>query len=1076
MRKRPFSGIPRTGRQTVEQDAIAENIEILTGQRGDGKNRALLYSDLVDFDKLKRQALIDNVTNPSTGILPEPPTSGVERPHAPVDLSGVGGFTFIALSWDRPTYRGHAYAEILRADEDNFSKAVKIATTSTDIFSDTVEMGSHYFYWVRFVNVADMVGPTQGVKGLEVETQNSAEQILGKIGGQIEESHLGDFLTGEIEFINTARTEIEQIKVDFADVESALNTATDDVEEAKTRVDQLLQSNNSLADDLINIALVNDENWRNNATKLLEVETSIGETRAKLDEEVYTKAEATEAIAAAATTIRAEVEAAGLPLDGSIEDTYYTKATANQAIALADQQLKATIEDPNGSSIGATLKNQYYTSVKTNEVIATASQILKSEIENPQGNSLGATLIQDYSTTTDMNQAISNATQTIKSQIEDPLGNSVGANLVNNYMTSAQTDEAISESVQGLIAELEDEDGNSLGSRLLQNYSTKVNTDEAIARSLNQLSSSFEPAFDAVIENALANDAQVDKQRVINATITNKQETLANEQEAVSESLSALESNFLDSESQIVEFRKTVAKDKLANAQQLTELNSNIEGVSANLATNYLTEAQTGQAIAAINNSLSASIEGVSANLEDNYYTTIKTDEALSAIQQELTSEIGDVSANLSNNYLTQAETDSALSALSQELSSDIEGVNSKLANDYYTSAETDRAISVANQVLESQIGDNSAALQTLSQTVANNDDEVWALWGVKTNVNGLTSSVGLINDGSDPIFAVKGAKFSVINDNDSLTPVFGVDNGKAVMNTALIDQAFIKSLVTDDVLANRLMVGSQLTTPSINYNPSTGARSQNFSISPNGTMHCKYAELRGVTIRDKNGNVVMSSGGSISHGRVSGLGDLATRDSVNSGDVSGLKNAVTTFIDSAHINSIFGGSAVFSGRVYAERIEGDVYDAVVKYNSREYLTKQTSSSTITRRHTLLTVNTDSNPKSRKLYVNPFGYNVRMSLGDARNYIGTGKVVASVRLNGSEVAAARIPLTRSGGDGGFHDDNLVSDPFVIDIPRGRNNKVEVIFTLTLNRHARWISLLQTTNCVTSIFYNGGSLS
>ena len=50
--KRVFSGVPRDSRLDATTQALTENIDILTGVKGD-KNRALLYSDLVNFDAIK---------------------------------------------------------------------------------------------------------------------------------------------------------------------------------------------------------------------------------------------------------------------------------------------------------------------------------------------------------------------------------------------------------------------------------------------------------------------------------------------------------------------------------------------------------------------------------------------------------------------------------------------------------------------------------------------------------------------------------------------------------------------------------------------------------------------------------------------------------------------------------------------------------------------------------------------------------------------------------------------------------------------------------------------------------------
>ena len=135
-----------------------------------------------------------------------------------------------------------------------------------------------------------------------------------------------------------------------------------------------------------------------------------------------------------------------------------------------------------------------------------------------------------------------------------------------------------------------------------------------------------------------------------------------------------------------------------------------------------------------------------------------------------------------------------------------------------------------------------------------------------------------------------KNIKFSIITDQDptNLTPVFAVSGDQTVINSAVIDQAFIQSLVTDELLSNRVTVGSSFTAPSINYDRISGARSGNFSIDPNGNMLAKSATLESVTIKDNNGNVVMSSTGAIPSSKITGLGALATQNAVDYSEVTG--------------------------------------------------------------------------------------------------------------------------------------------------------------------------------------------
>lgn len=970
LKKGSFPGIARQAKQSQSEGAITENIEILTGQRGNGENRALLVKDLVNLDDMKRRALINNASGGGGGSLPIV-GGGVERPHAPVNLTGTGGFTFIALTWDHPTYRGHAYAEIWRSETDSFSSAMLIATEVTDIFSDSVNMGTGYYYWVRFVNVADMKGPTQGAKGLYVETQKSAEQILGEIGGLIEKSHLGAFLTSEIDAI----PDLDSIPGIYTipDLTLELNNAKTDISGYKNRVEAIDAQTDTLARQLIDAALIGDKNWQSNTQKLVSLETVVGDVKAKIDNEFFTMAEATEAIAAATQTIRAEIEDSGISLSGNISETYFTKAGTNEAIAAYGQTLKSQIEDPNGTSIGAALKTDYYTKVSTDEAISEATTAMASTV------------------TTDVNAA-------------------VDAKLTQSYYTKSGVDGAISESATLIISEIQNPDGEGLGSILFNNYQTKTDAKETEANLVQQLNSAYTESSQAVIENALANDVSEQRKTAAEADIILQQKSLANEQEAIANSLFTMRADLGDSSAKLSQLQQTISTSTSAVSRNLLELSSNIgetnrevERVNADLQINYSTTATTEKAISDATTQLKSTIENpdgnsVGADLYNNYSTTATMNSAISQASQLLKSQIEDpngasvggdlkvVTSDLQTRYYTKTLVDQAISSATTQLKSTIENpsgssVGADLYNNYYTKAGADSAISTASQILKSQIEDENgnslgASLQTLSQTVASNEGDFSALWGVKTSVNGLQSSLGLVNDGVDPIFAVKGAKLAVITDQDptNLTPVFAVSDGKTVINTAIIDEAFIKSLVTDDLLANRVIVGSRFTSPSINYNPSNGARSNNFSIDPNGNMLAKSATLESVTIKDSSGNIVMSSTGAIPSSKVTGLGDLASKDSVDYDELTGkpalgslaylnslayddvtgkpslgpfaglskiLSSNVTTYIangaigsaqiDQAYINQLFGQNASFYGTVYADNIDGDVTDSMVK-------------------------------------------------------------------------------------------------------------------------------------------------
>lgn len=177
-----------TFRANVDSKAVAENVQILTGQKGDKLDRALTYREAgaIGLLKLRRSS--------SGTIIPENPTppdrdpvwQGVEKPHAPSNVTADGAFHTVTLTWDIPTYKGHAFAEVWRTEFDdkapdndnNLAKSVRVGTTLANVYADAVGKGFKGFYWVRFVNKNGYPGPYQSALGLPAETSADVDEII----------------------------------------------------------------------------------------------------------------------------------------------------------------------------------------------------------------------------------------------------------------------------------------------------------------------------------------------------------------------------------------------------------------------------------------------------------------------------------------------------------------------------------------------------------------------------------------------------------------------------------------------------------------------------------------------------------------------------------------------------------------------------------------------------------------------------------------------------------------------------------------------------------------------------------
>ncbi|WP_338771951.1 hypothetical protein [Aeromonas veronii] len=155
-------------------------MQILTGQKGDRLDKALTLREAAELGmvNLRRNGSGQIVPEIPPGNSGDPEWSGVQQPVAPTGVTADGAFHTITLTWDTPAYKGHSYAEILRAEVDNPSSAVAIGTTLANVYSDAVGKGFSAFYWVRFVNKNGMTGPLHGSSGLHAATSPDVDEII----------------------------------------------------------------------------------------------------------------------------------------------------------------------------------------------------------------------------------------------------------------------------------------------------------------------------------------------------------------------------------------------------------------------------------------------------------------------------------------------------------------------------------------------------------------------------------------------------------------------------------------------------------------------------------------------------------------------------------------------------------------------------------------------------------------------------------------------------------------------------------------------------------------------------------
>ena len=185
--------------------------------------------DLALLQEKLEGTIIDTVNNPPTGgggdpgdpgdpstppeddddpLFPIDPTPDrlcgeTVYPTAPTGLEAHGAFSNIILEWDNAPYCGHAYTEVWASEQDDLSTATLIGQVQWgSIFIHPVGGGSSRYYWIRFVNDEDAIGPYNAVAGTYGETAPDIEYILDLIEGEVTESQLWQGLGDRIDLID----------------------------------------------------------------------------------------------------------------------------------------------------------------------------------------------------------------------------------------------------------------------------------------------------------------------------------------------------------------------------------------------------------------------------------------------------------------------------------------------------------------------------------------------------------------------------------------------------------------------------------------------------------------------------------------------------------------------------------------------------------------------------------------------------------------------------------------------------------------------------------------------------------
>jgi hypothetical protein len=167
---------------------------------------------LITADELLRRGIAGKGTDGQLVPVGPGDTPAIAPPPAPTNLQTSGALANITISWDDPTYFGHAYAEVWSASTDDLGDAVLIGMAPGSVYVDSVGSAATKYYWVRFVNIEDVAGPYNDTDGTLGQTGQDPAYLLELLTGEITESQLYEDLGTRLDGIENNQVAISSLE------------------------------------------------------------------------------------------------------------------------------------------------------------------------------------------------------------------------------------------------------------------------------------------------------------------------------------------------------------------------------------------------------------------------------------------------------------------------------------------------------------------------------------------------------------------------------------------------------------------------------------------------------------------------------------------------------------------------------------------------------------------------------------------------------------------------------------------------------------------------------------------------
>ena len=326
-----------------------------------------------------RQLVAAGVATYTGNVLGPAGSVRYSTPPRPQNVEAEGALANIMVTWDKPVYTGHAYAEIWASTQTPEQEASDTSPTIGEaelvgmspgvFFAHNLGAAAKRWYWVRFVNFAGEAGPYQSTEGVVGETSLDPEYVLEVLTGAITQSQLYSELSTKVDRIDTKTRVFRQetaptgtAENPLADGDIWINTTITYYDDYSTG-DYVIRANrmnrwDADASEWVDFMDFGFQDWFTAintekttretedaalAQQITTVSSAVGSANAAIDTEQTARSNADSALATSISTLTATVTNNAGIADAAVTAEQSARVSADSALASDITTLTATV-------------------------------------------------------------------------------------------------------------------------------------------------------------------------------------------------------------------------------------------------------------------------------------------------------------------------------------------------------------------------------------------------------------------------------------------------------------------------------------------------------------------------------------------------------------------------------------------------------------------------------------------------------------------------------------------------------------------------------------------------------------